>query len=204
MAGQNSAKSLSLAEPLSTWKARCPEKLEMHVTKIPGLGISGNTTLKSAMLGADCDTKRVGASLPHGLAGLARGASLATAERLRPPAYAQPRQGGHHLADRTPPSAAIAGASAIGAALRRWLTGEAPSYANTENGPLLAWSRGAARKVLSSRLMCPRSPNYISANHEKPMRVKCRWRNADRLIEKSLMTACAHRVKFGTVAPAES
>jgi hypothetical protein len=43
---------LSLAEPLSTWKARCPEKLEMHVTKIPGLGISGNTTLKSAMLGA--------------------------------------------------------------------------------------------------------------------------------------------------------
>ena len=146
----------------------------------------------------------VGASLPHGLAGLARGASLATAERLRPPAYAQPRQVGHHLADRTPPSAAIAGASAIGAALRRWLTGEAPSYANTENGPLLAWSRGAARKVLSSRLMCPRSPNYISANHEKPMRVKCRWRNADRLIEKSLMTACAHRVKFGTVAPAES
>jgi hypothetical protein len=26
MPGQNSAKSLSLAEPLSTWKARCPEK----------------------------------------------------------------------------------------------------------------------------------------------------------------------------------
>jgi hypothetical protein len=119
-------------------------------------------------------------------------------------ARADPGQAGQHLADRTSPSAAIAGASAIGAALRRWRTGEAPSYANTENGPLLAWSRGAPRKVVSSRLMCPRSPNYISANHEKPMRVKCRWRNADRLIEKSLMTACAHRVKFGTVAPAES
>jgi hypothetical protein len=67
MAGQNSAKSLSLAEPLSTWKARCPEKLEMHVTKIPGLGISGNTTPSQRCSAPDCDTKRVGASLPMDL-----------------------------------------------------------------------------------------------------------------------------------------